>query len=97
MERRTNRHDGQPSNFSNTIRRRRQNLNLTQAEVARSLGVSEVAVGFWESGRRAVDLDRVPHLATVLELDATTLSLQALSEAFPRLYCQISTVMARRS
>jgi transcriptional regulator with XRE-family HTH domain len=71
------------------LRCQRQKLRLSQSEVAVRLGVSEVAVGFWESGKRAVELDRVPHLAEVLALDPTALSLLALSEAHPRLYRQL--------
>lgn len=72
------------------IRERRQLLKLSQTQVAEKLGVSEVAVIYWESGKRAIDLDRVPLLAQVLGIDPGTLSLLALSEAHPRLFCHLA-------
>lgn len=84
---------GTQGRLATIIRQRRLLLKLSQTEVAEKLGVSEVAVVYWEAGKRAIDLDRVPLLARVLGIDPGTLSLLALSEAHPRLFCHIAGVL----
>lgn len=65
------------------LRRRRQELNLVQAEIAEALDVSPEAVTLWESGRRRMDLAKLPRIAAVLQLDARELCAKALAEFHP--------------
>jgi transcriptional regulator with XRE-family HTH domain len=45
------------------IKQRRLFLNLTQAELAEKLGVSETAVAHWEQGRRNPDTPKMLEMA----------------------------------
>jgi DNA-binding transcriptional regulator YiaG len=65
------------------LRRRRQELNLRQADVAAALNISAEAVTLWESGRRRMELAKLPRIAQVLQLDARELCLRALAEFYP--------------
>jgi transcriptional regulator with XRE-family HTH domain len=65
------------------LRRRRQELHLVQADVAVALNVSDGAVTLWESGRRRMELSKIPRLAEALQLDARELCIQALAEFHP--------------
>jgi len=65
------------------LRRRRQELSLLQADVAAALNVSAGAVTLWESGRRRMELSKIPRLAEALQLDAKELCIQALAEFHP--------------
>ncbi len=65
------------------LRRRRQELNLLQAEVAEALNVSAECVTRWESGRRRMELAKVPRIAEVLQIDARDLCIRALAEFYP--------------
>ena len=65
------------------LRRRRQELSLAQADVAAALNVSDGAVTLWESGRRRVELSKIPRLAEALQLDPRELCIQALAEFYP--------------
>ena len=51
------------------IRQRRQQLNLTQAEVADKLGVTADCITLAELGYRRLDLDRMQALADALNLN----------------------------
>jgi transcriptional regulator with XRE-family HTH domain len=68
------------------IRRRRQELSLVQAEVAAALNVSDGTVTLWESGRRRMELSKIPRLAEALHLDAREVCIQALAEFHPAFY-----------
>jgi transcriptional regulator with XRE-family HTH domain len=68
------------------IRRRRQELSLVQADIAAALNVSDGAVTLWESGRRRMELSKIPRLAEALQLDARELCIQALAEFHPAFY-----------
>jgi transcriptional regulator with XRE-family HTH domain len=68
------------------LRRRRQELSLVQADVAAALNVSDGAVTLWESGRRRMELSKIPRLAEALQLDAKELCIQALAEFHPAFY-----------
>jgi transcriptional regulator with XRE-family HTH domain len=68
------------------LRRRRQELSLRQADVAEALNVSAEAVTLWESGRRRMELSRIPRLAEALRLDARELCIQALAEFHPAFF-----------
>lgn len=50
------------------IRRTRKALKLTQAELGALVGVSGVAVGYWESGANTPGGDRLPAIAAALGL-----------------------------
>jgi transcriptional regulator with XRE-family HTH domain len=75
--------------FSHLIRRRREELNLTRAEVAEQIGVTTDAITLVELGYRRLDLDRVPALADALKLNRRHLCRQALQERAPQLYRQL--------
>ena len=75
--------------FCRRIRQRRQQLNLTQAEVADELGVTADCVTLVELGYRRLDLDRIPALAGALNLNRRQLCRQALRERAPELYRQL--------
>ena len=68
------------------LRRRREELSLYQAEIAEELHVTPECVGLWESGRRRMELGRLPRLAAALQLDAKELCAKALSEYHPLVY-----------
>lgn len=55
------------------IKKRRQELNLTQEKVAEYLGVSTPAVNKWEKGVSYPDITILPALARLLETDLNTL------------------------
>jgi transcriptional regulator with XRE-family HTH domain len=65
------------------LRRRRQELSLLQADVAEAVRVSPECVTMWESGRRRMELCRLPRLAAVLQIDAKELCAKALAEFHP--------------
>lgn len=71
------------------LRRRRQELSLLQADVAEALNVSPEAVTLWESGRRRMELSKLPRLAEALQLDARELCIQALAEFHPGFYATL--------
>lgn len=56
----------------NIFRLRKQN-GLTQADLAKRLGISPQAISKWESGRAAPDIALLPLLATVFACDINTL------------------------
>lgn len=62
--------------FGNNLRRRTKELGLTDAEVARRMGVSERRYGFYVTG------DREPDLATLLRI-ADILSAIFVVETMP--------------
>ena len=51
------------------IRERREELGLTQTELAERLGRTQTAVSLWESGKRTAGLDDLIDLADALELE----------------------------
>ena len=75
--------------FSRLIRRRREELNLTQAEVAEQVGLTTDAITLVELGYRRLDLDRIPALADALQLNRRQLCRQALQERAPELFHQL--------
>lgn len=52
--------------FSERVRRLRKKRHLTQGAVAREVGVSNVAVSYWESGTRAPGSWHLRDLARML-------------------------------
>lgn len=80
-------HDSQgPSSLREFIRARREELNLTQVDIARAVGVtSGDFISLVEKGIRKLDLDRIPRLAEVLNTDAATVARMAIEEQYPLL------------
>ena len=77
--------------FGELLKRRRNSLNLTQAEVAAAVGWSTPEmVSQVEVGRRHPALDRVPDLAAVLALDAGKLCVALLQEIAPRFLASLN-------
>jgi transcriptional regulator with XRE-family HTH domain len=82
---------GTKSPFRECIRSRREELkrtkHLKQVDIARALGIeSPEFVSMVEQGRRNLDLNKVPALADVLQLDRVALGKLALYESAPMLY-----------
>ena len=77
----------QPILLKDVIRTRREELGLSQIELARVLGIaSGEFVSMVESGKRSFALNNIPRLAAALWLDAEDLCRVALHEAAPELY-----------
>jgi transcriptional regulator with XRE-family HTH domain len=73
--------------FSDLIRRRREQLHLTQQQVADVLDVSPDFLSLVESGQRRLSLDNVAMLAHALALKPSSLCRMALHERAP-FFCQ---------
>jgi transcriptional regulator with XRE-family HTH domain len=71
--------------FTRFIRRRRQSLNKTQAEIARACGLTGISITLVEGGHRRLGLERVPRLAAALDVDAAELCRMALATQLPML------------
>lgn len=59
--------------FGNNLRRRAKELGLTDAEVARRVGISERRYGFYVTGDREPDLATLLRIADILQVDADRL------------------------
>ena len=70
------------------LRQHRLELRLTQAQIAEALHVSPEAVTHWESGRRRMELSKLPGLAAALHLDPKELCVKALAEFHP-VFCAV--------
>jgi Zn-dependent peptidase ImmA (M78 family)/DNA-binding XRE family transcriptional regulator len=55
------------------IREAREQLGLSQAELARRLDRTQTAISLWESGKRTAGLDDLIDIADALDLDVSTL------------------------
>jgi transcriptional regulator with XRE-family HTH domain len=75
--------------FAALLCRRREELGLYQNEVAEDCGVTPEAIGLIEAGRRQPDLERIPRLATALELDPAPLCRLALRVRSPNFYAAL--------
>lgn len=75
--------------FHKILRRRRQELRLNQAHIAEAMQITPVAVGLWEGGRRRMELDKLPRIAEILQLEKRDLCLAALHQFHPRLYAEL--------
>lgn len=80
--------------LADVLRRRRLELDLRQADVARACGVTPEAICLIECGKRLPDFDRLPLLAEALSLDLKELYDLALQERTPKL-CQALSANAR--
>jgi transcriptional regulator with XRE-family HTH domain len=74
------------SPFTHFLRHRRQQLGLTQEELGLILGVTGDFIGLVETGRRRLDLDRIPALAEALDVEIIGTCLTVLYERAPHLY-----------
>ena len=54
-----------------TVKIRREELDLDQLELGRRVGVGQQTISRWETGRAVPKPDRLPVLAEVLGLDST--------------------------
>ena len=59
--------------FADRLKEARRIKGLSQAEVSRLLGVTQQAVGKWETGRSTPDPQTVARLAGLLDTTADTL------------------------
>jgi transcriptional regulator with XRE-family HTH domain len=59
--------------FGNNLRRRAKELGLTDAEVARRVGISERRYGFYVTGDREPDLATLLRIADIVQADADRL------------------------
>lgn len=70
--------------FRQVLRKRREDLGMTQQSVAKAIGVNSAGfVGMIEAGSRRLDLNRIPRLADVLQLSRKDLIRAALYEEAP--------------
>ena len=56
-------------NFSKVLKKIRLNHNLTQAELAKHLGISRSSVGMYESGEREPDFETLEAIADFFNVD----------------------------
>lgn len=59
--------------FGNNLRRRARELGLTDAEVARRVGINERRYGFYVTGDREPDLATLVRIADTLQIDVDRL------------------------
>src|SRR5688572_20229292 len=86
MNERSN-HRGVRAPFRHIIASRRHELKLTQAQVAKSLGItSPEYIGLLEKELRTLDFNKVPRLADALSLPREELTKIAFFEQFPLAY-----------
>ncbi|MGY3743401.1 helix-turn-helix domain-containing protein [Leuconostoc inhae] len=62
--------------FDQIIKNKRQELNITQSELAEKLFVSNKTISNWETGKTMPDLDNVLYIAKVLHLSLDKLLLE---------------------
>lgn len=53
-------------NFANNLKKFRKEKNVSKSELARRIGVSDVTVGYWESGKTEPRMGKVEMIANVL-------------------------------
>jgi transcriptional regulator with XRE-family HTH domain len=75
--------------LSRLIRHRREELHLTQQQVAEVLGVTPDFVSLVESGHRRLSLDHIGYLAHALAVHPTLLCKIALRERAPFFFAQL--------
>lgn len=74
------------SPLSALLRSRRDTLRLRQHQIGDALRVRPESVGYWERGKRRIELDKLPRLAKILQLNPQDLCRMALREFHPALY-----------
>src|ERR1039457_6801325 len=68
------------------LRRRLEELNLRQADVAESLNVTPEAVTLWWGGHRRMGVSKIPRVARALQIDPKELCAKALVEYHPAFF-----------
>jgi transcriptional regulator with XRE-family HTH domain len=79
-----------------TLREKREELGLTQRELAAKLGVKASHVAYLENGRRRPSLSLLRRIADVMGLDRETIFLLAHPEARELLSSETEPVHARK-
>jgi transcriptional regulator with XRE-family HTH domain len=69
------------------VRQRRKALQLKQADIAAAMRVEPESVRNWETERRRIELDKLPRLAAILEVNPKDLGRLALFEWHPCFHC----------
>lgn len=64
-------------NIANRIRKSRLNVGLTQAELAKNLGVTRNAISLWESGRNNPSSHNLLNISRILDVNYSWLALGA--------------------
>lgn len=70
-------------NIQKNIVRYRKEAKLTQAELAKKIGVSSPTLSSWEQGKSIPDIDKLYEISVVLGVDLVTISGFALGEGQP--------------
>lgn len=68
-------------NIQKNIVRYRKEAKLTQAELAKKIGISSPTLSSWEQGKSIPDIDKLYELSVVLGVDLVTISGFTLSES----------------
>lgn len=84
-------HDGSMEDWPERLKRMRNATRLSQAKVARALGIAPASVAQWESGRSKPSLERLPQLSDLYKValtdlcgtDLGTAEAVSVSRAFP--------------
>ncbi len=68
------------------VKKRRQELGLTQAETAKLCGVGNRFFSELENGKKTLQIEKVFHIVTMLGIDLTAETREALNKSvfFPR-------------
>ena len=74
------------SRFGEALRAAREKLQISKADVAASLGLSASFIDVLETGRRGCNLDDIPRIAAVLQVDSRILAMIYLAERHARFY-----------
>lgn len=72
-------------NIQKNIVRYRKEAKLTQAELAKKIGISSPTLASWEQGKSIPDIDKLYELSIVLGVDLVTISGFTISESIPKL------------
>lgn len=72
-------------NIQKNIVRYRKEAKLTQAELAKKIGISSPTLSSWEQGKSIPDIDKLYELSVALKVDLVTISGFAISESIPKL------------
>lgn len=77
-------------NFAENLKRLREAKNMTKAELARRIGVSDVTLGHWEIGKISPRMGKVELIASVLGV--TTDDLLFESQSNPQVETPVSVI-----
>jgi len=54
--------------LGNRIKEARTDRDMSQTELGLKLGSSQSSIGYWESGKRGIPLDKIPTLCKILRV-----------------------------